>query len=80
MLKNVLVELHEAKGDSLEKENEIKNRSMRLVASKKFMWWIFQRLGKGNTRVLRSCILWKIRQHFQEENGQYVLCNEGEKD
>ena len=51
-LKNVLVGLHEAIGDPLEKENEIKNRSLRFAAYKQLVWWIYQRLGKRNRRVL----------------------------
>ena len=43
----ILVGLHEAKGDPLEKENEIKNRSLRFAACKQFVWWIYQRCGKG---------------------------------
>ena len=80
VLINVFVGLHEAKRDPFEKENKIKNRSLRLAAYKQFVWWIYQSLGKGNRRVLPSCVLWKIRQHYPEANGQYVLFNEGEKD
>ena len=49
-----MVGLHEAKGDPLEKENEIKNKSLRFTAYKQYVWWIYQRLGKGNRRVLPS--------------------------
>ena len=80
VFKNVLVGLNEPKKDALEKENEIKNRSPRFAAYKQFVWWINQRLGKGNRRVLPSCVFWKIRQHYPEANGQQVLYNEGEKD
>ena len=80
MLKNVLVGLHEITGDPLEKENEIRNRSLRFTAYKQFAWWIYQSLGKGNRRVLPSCVLWKIRLHYPEANGQHILYNKGEKD
>ena len=73
VLKNVLVGLHEAKGDPPEKENEIKNRLSRFAIYKQFVWWIYQRLGRGNRRVLPSCILWKIREHYPKANGRYVL-------
>ena len=79
VLKNVLVGLHESKGDPLEKD-EVKNRSLRYAAYKQFVWWIYQRLGKGNRRVLPSCVLWKVRKLFPEGNGQYTLYSEGEKD
>ena len=68
MLKNDMVGLHEAKGDLLEKENEIKNKSLRFTAYKQYVWWIYQRLGKGNRIVLPSCVLWKIIQHYPEAN------------
>ena len=67
-----MVELHEAKGDPFEKENKIKNRSLRFAAYKQFIWWIHQRLWKGSWRILPSCDLWKIRQHYLEANEQYV--------
>ena len=73
MLKIVFVALHEARGDPLEIENEIKNRPLRFAAYKQFVWWMFKRPGKGNRRVLPSSVLWKIRQHYSEANGQYVL-------
>ena len=75
-----MVGLREAKGGPLEKENEIKNRSLRFAVFKQFVWWIYQRYWKGNRRVLPSCVLWKIRQHYPEAHGQYVLYNEDEKD
>lgn len=80
VLKNVLVGLHESKGDPLEDENEIKNRSLRFAAYKQFVWWVFHRLGKGNRRVLPSCVLWCIRKKFPEANGQYVRFKEGQRD
>ena len=36
--KSVLVGIHEAKGDPLEKENEIKNRSLQFSVYKQFIW------------------------------------------
>ena len=80
VLKNVLVGLHEAKGDPLEKENEIKNRPLRFAACTQFVWWVYHGLGKGNRRVLPSGVLRRIGQHYPEGNGQYVLYNEDEKD
>ena len=70
---------HEAKGDQLKKENEIKNRSLHFAAYIQSVWWIYRRLGKEDTRVLPSCTLWKIR-HYPGANGKYDLYNESEKD
>ena len=78
VLKNVLVGFHETKGDPL--EQNVTNKSMRFAAYKQFIWWIFQRLGKGNRRVIPACVLWKIRNRFPEGNGKYKLYSEGEKD
>ena len=80
LLKNVLVGPHEAKGDSLENQNKIKNRPLRFAAYKQSLLQIYRRLGKGNRRVLPSCVFWKIRQHYPEANRQYVSFNKGEKD
>lgn len=80
VLKNVLVSLHETRGDPLEKEAEIKNQSIRFAACKQFIWWVFQRLGKGNRRVIPSCVVWNIRKKFPEATGQYTRFKEGERD
>ena len=57
VLKKVLIGLHEAKGDPLEKENEIKNKPLRFAAYKQLLWWIYQRLKKGSRTVLPSVVL-----------------------
>ena len=80
ILKNVLIGLHETRGDPLEKDSDIQNRSLRFAAYKQFIWWIFQHLGKGNRRVIPSCVVWSIRKHFPEANGQYTRFKEGERD
>ena len=56
-VKYALVVLHEAKGDPLEKENQIKNRSVFFAAYKQFVWWIYQRLGKGNRSSPIMCFV-----------------------
>ena len=57
VLKNVFVGLHEAKGDLLKKENEIKNRPLHFATWLQFVWWLYQRLGTANRKVLPSCVL-----------------------
>ena len=47
ILKNVLVGLHETRGDSLENDKDLQNRSLCFAAYKQFIWWIFQQLAKG---------------------------------
>ena len=80
ILKNVLVGLHETRRDPLENYKDLQNRSLRFAAYKQFIWWIFQHLGKGNRRVIPSCVVWSIRKLFPEADGQHTWCNEGERD
>ena len=78
VLKNVLTGLHVSRGDFL--EDNTTNRSLRFAAYKQFVWWIFKNLGRGNRRVIPSCVIWKIRNKYPESNGQYTLCSDGNKD
>ena len=78
LLKNVLTGLHETRDDHL--EGNFSNRSLRYAAYKQFIWWVFKHLGKGNRRVIPSCALWKIREHFPETNADDINYYEGNKD
>ena len=78
VLENVLVGLHEKRGEYLEENTS--NRSLRYAAYRQFIRWVFKRLGKGNRRVIPSCALWKIREHFPEPDEEYVEYSEGNKD
>ena len=80
ILKNVLVGLHETRGDPLENDKDLQSRSPRFPAYKQFIWWIFQHLGKRNRRVIPSCVVWSIRKLFPEADGQYTRFKEGERD
>ena len=62
VLENVLVGLHEAREEYLEENRS--NRSFRYAAYRQSIRWVFKRLGKGNRKVVPSCALWKIREHF----------------
>ena len=42
-----MIGLHEAKGDPLEKENEIKNKPLRFAAYKQLLWWKGSRKEAG---------------------------------
>ena len=78
VLKNVLTGLHISRGDYL--EDQCSNHSLRYAAYKEFVWWIFESLGKGNRRVIPSCVIWKIRNTYPEHDGQYTLYSDGHKD
>ena len=70
VLENVLVGLHEERGEYLEENTS--NQSFRYAAYRQFIRWVFKHLGKGNRRVIPSCALWKIREHFPEPDEEYV--------
>jgi len=70
ILENVLTSLHETRGDFV--ENRPSNKSYCFAAYKQFIWFVYKRLGRGNRRVIPSCVVWKIRETFPEEDGLYV--------
>ena len=70
ILDNVLTSLHETRGDFV--ESKPSNKSFRFAAYKQFIWFVYKRLGRGNRRVIPSCVVWKIRETFPEEDGFYV--------
>ena len=80
ILKNVLVGLHETRGDPLENDNDLQSRPLCFAASKQYIWWMFRHLGKRNRRVISSCVVWSIRKLFPEVNRQYTRFKEGERD
>ena len=47
---------------------------------KQFIWWVYQRLGKGRRRVIPSCVLWTIGGTFSEEDATYIPDKEGDLD
>ena len=54
-LENVLTGLHISRADYL--KDQCSNRSLRYAGYKQFVWWIFKSLGKGNRRVISSCVM-----------------------
>ena len=70
ILQNVLICLHETRGDFL--QTTPSNKSYYFAAYKQFIWFVYKRLGKGNHRMILSCVVWKIRETFPEEDGLYI--------
>ena len=64
----------------LKKKTKSKTDHCALLPINNLIWWVYKRTGKKNRRVLASCFLLKIRQHYPEANGQYVLHNKDKKD
>ena len=52
-------------------------RSLRYAGYKQFIWWVYQRMGKGRRRVIPTCVLWTICGTFREEDATYIPYNEG---
>ena len=72
---NVLTGLHETRGEYFEENPS--NRSFRFAAYKKFIWFVFKRLGKENRRVIPSSVIWKIRELFPENDVIYIPFSHG---
>ena len=71
VLQNVLLRLHEARGDYLEEKTL--NRLYQFASYKQFMWWVYRSLGEGNRRMIPSCVSWTIRNLFPKPENKYVL-------
>ena len=78
VLENVLIGLHESRGNHMEKTWS--NWSLRYAAYKQFIWWVFKSLGKGNRRVIPSCALRRTRKLYPEPNREYTLYSEGQRE
>ncbi|XP_061190502.1 uncharacterized protein LOC133198423 [Saccostrea echinata] len=48
-------------------ENEHIHELYRYFAYRKFVRWVYQRLGKKNRRILPSCVVTKIRKTFPSQ-------------
>ena len=70
ILPNVLNWLLETRGDFL--QTTPSNKSYRFAAYKQIIWFVYKILGKGNRWVISSCVVWKIRETFPEEDGLYI--------
>ncbi|XP_040357141.1 uncharacterized protein LOC121046689 [Ixodes scapularis] len=51
----------------LEQAHGDRNRTYRFVAYRKFVWWIWRRLGRFNRVRLPCCVVAMIRKHFPSE-------------
>jgi hypothetical protein len=73
ILKVTLAAIHNLRGD----KHKICNSSYRLAAYKQYVWWIYGWLGKGQRKVIPSCVIWAIRERLAESDGVYVPFSEG---
>ena len=73
ILKILLVGLHEARGDPLENDKDLQNRSLGFAAYKQFIWWIFQHLDKVKRRVLSFPVQYGQIENFFEKQMDTIL-------
>ena len=59
------------RGDFLQRTPS--NKSYCFAAYKQFTWLVYKILGKGNLQLIPSCVLWKTRETFPEEDGFIFL-------
>ena len=50
----------------------LNNNEARYASYRQFIYWRHGKLGQGKLKVLPSCCLWKVRDHFPDPNGQYA--------
>lgn len=55
-------------------------RSLRLAAYFQFTWWVHGYLGRGNRRVIPSCVVSAIRERYPEASGEYQGFQEADLD
>ena len=46
--------------------------AFRHQAYRRFTYWLHNKLGKHVRRVIPSCVVWKIREEFPSEDGNYI--------
>ena len=47
-------------------------RNYRYAAYRQYVWWIYQRLGRKQRKVIPSCVVSAIRKQFPEADGNYT--------
>ena len=49
-----------------------KNECWRYTAYRQYTMWVWGHLGKGNRKVIPSCILWCIRDRYPDSSNNYT--------
>ena len=47
-------------------------RSLWYAGYRQYIWWVYKYLGPKNQCIIPSCVVWKIRQTYPEDSGNYV--------
>ena len=58
---------------------EFENTNYRFSPYKKYISWIYGRLGKRIRQVIPSCVVWAIRKKYPSDDGEYVPFNYAEE-
>jgi len=61
-----------ARFDILAEEPDYSTNTFRKAAYKQYYLWKYGKLGKGNRRVLPSCVVHAIRRHYPSPDGLHM--------
>ena len=70
--REVLVLAIRARFDIRAEEPDYSSNSFRKAASRQYCLWKYGKLGKGNHRVLPSCVVLTIRRYYPAPDGVYM--------
>ena len=64
VLDTVLLVFNHFRGDSIENTY---NKSYRFAGYKKYIFWVYNYLGKGVRKVIPSCAVWKVKMNSSQK-------------
>lgn len=70
--REVLVLAIRARFDIRAEEPDYSSNSFRKAAYRQYCLWKYGKLGKGNRRVLPSCVVLTIRRYYPAPDGVYM--------
>lgn len=76
VLKTTLAALNYFQGNVI----EFTNQAFRYAGYRQYTWWVHNRLGQGVRKVIPSCVIWKIRDKYPDNDNIYVSFQEANHD